>query len=747
MKFILFLCLFFISFNFFSQEIDQNTANLLAKNPEVLQRINEINSQSISDQPKGSDKSIDSETNSFNLSEKSKKFGFDYIKSIPTSISSTSDLPVPNNYRISLGDKLRIIITGGKRDSFDLTVGMDGSILFPELGLINVFGETIAEVRKKIEVLVDNSYVGTDVSISLLELSAKKVNIVGAVKNPGTYIVNPFSTISSVLAYSGGFEEYASLRTITILRDGKEIIFDLYQLLINGSRENDLNIEQGDTILVNSTNNFVEIMGSVNRPFIYEYKYDETLKDLISYAMGFSQKANKRNIAVTYLDNELDLTKLVEVNFEKNVNISQFNTLLALEVFSIESSRFSKVRVTGPLENQGYFNVPESGKLSELMPGLEFSASINSFIGVVQFETFSRLFSINDPDTHNINLKDNYEVLFFSKLDQVLNDKRLTPNSKKLVNDFSLRVFDGNQRNFAFFGTANALDVINFFGIDVDDILSDKTTYISPLNDQVITDSYDKLSFTSQKFNSLSFRRLNSEVINVFVAGEVETPGPYTLDSNATLNDLYTLTGGLTKAADNDIAIFERESVRQKNLENSRRANAEINEILINLASEGVELSPNINQILSNDSEITLPGRIAGDFSSKNVERNSQFFLQDGDSLFIPKKLSTFSVIGAVYNSSTYIYDNEIDLIEAIKISGGYKQNALKKNIFVIRSDGFIERPRGLFRKNMKIYPGDTIVVPRDLEMKSEFLDDLIPLTSLLSNLAFSAAAIDNLKQ
>ena len=381
------------------------------------------------------------------------------------------------------------------------------------------------------------------------------------------------------------------------------------------------------------------------------------------------------------------------------------------------------------------------------MPGLEFSASINSFIGVVQFETFSRLFSINDPDTHNINLKDNYEVLFFSKLDQVLNDKRLTPNSKKLVNDFSLRVFDGNQRNFAFFGTANALDVINFFGIDVDDILSDKTTYISPLNDQVITDSYDKLSFTSQKFNSLSFRRLNSEVINVFVAGEVETPGPYTLDSNATLNDLYTLTGGLTKAADNDIAIFERESVRQKNLENSRRANAEINEILINLASEGVELSPNINQILSNDSEITLPGRIAGDFSSKNVERNSQFFLQDGDSLFIPKKLSTFSVIGAVYNSSTYIYDNEIDLIEAIKISGGYKQNALKKNIFVIRSDGFIERPRGLFRKNMKIYPGDTIVVPRDLEMKSEFLDDLIPLTSLLSNLAFSAAAIDSLKQ
>ena len=45
------------------------------------------------------------------------------------------------------------------------------------------------------------------VDISLKNLSAKKISVVGAVKTPGTYLVNPFMTISSALAYSGGVEE------------------------------------------------------------------------------------------------------------------------------------------------------------------------------------------------------------------------------------------------------------------------------------------------------------------------------------------------------------------------------------------------------------------------------------------------------------------------------------------------------------------------------------------------------------
>ena len=99
----------------------------------------------------------------------------------------------------------------------------------------------------------------------------KKVTIVGAVEIPGTYLINPFSTITGALAYSGGVSEIGSLRDIKLIRNnGMVRSFDLYDLLIKGDRSNDLNIEAGDTILVGSASQFVEIDGAVNRPAIYE---------------------------------------------------------------------------------------------------------------------------------------------------------------------------------------------------------------------------------------------------------------------------------------------------------------------------------------------------------------------------------------------------------------------------------------------------------------------------------------------
>ena len=40
---------------------------------------------------------------------------------------------------------------------------------------------------------------------------------------------------------------------------------------------------------------------------------------------------------------------------------------------------------------------------------------------------------------------------------------------------------------------------------------------------------------------------------------------------------------------------------------------------------------------------------------------------------------------------------------------------------------------------------GDTIVVPRKIDTSSVALRNLLPVTQILSDLAFSAAAIDNL--
>ena len=150
------------------------------------------------------------------------KFGYGFITTLPPSITSVSDIPLPNDYKISIRDQFTIILSGSKEAIFDLSVKLDGTIVFPEIGSVSVAGESFSDVKEKLSNLVNQSYIGATVDISIKNLSAKKVTIVGAVKQPGTYLVNPFTTISSALAYSSGVSEVGTLRKIKLIRSNRK---------------------------------------------------------------------------------------------------------------------------------------------------------------------------------------------------------------------------------------------------------------------------------------------------------------------------------------------------------------------------------------------------------------------------------------------------------------------------------------------------------------------------------------------
>ena len=61
----------------------------------------------------------------------------------------------------------------------------------------------------------------------------------------------------------------------------KTYSFDLYKLLINGDRSDDITIESGDVIVIDPAQQFINITGQVKRPAIYEVREDETLDDLL----------------------------------------------------------------------------------------------------------------------------------------------------------------------------------------------------------------------------------------------------------------------------------------------------------------------------------------------------------------------------------------------------------------------------------------------------------------------------------
>ena len=220
-------------------------------------------------------------------------------------------------------------------------------------------------------------------------------------------------------------------------------------------------------------------------------------------------------------------------------------------------------------------------------------------------------------------------------------------------------------------------------------------------------------------------------------------PGTYTLKDGATLNDLYDIVGGYNSIADRKSTIFRRDSLARQNLAIFRDTQEELKKRL--LTSDESSTDPRLLALTNIEPDEDALGRISGDLSmsSKNVKN---FLLENGDTLFIPKKAITVSVLGEVMKTSSHVYEEGMSLRDAVNLSGGYTQRALKNSTYIIRSNGSIVRPARISR-SIDLMPGDTVVVPTNFKNDDDFLAKLVPLTSLLSNLAFSAAAIDNLRQ
>ena len=156
--------------------------------------------------------------------------------------------------------------------------------------------------------------------------------------------------------------------------------------------------------------------------------------------------------------------------------------------------------------------------------------------------------------------------------------------------------------------------VIDYLGLDTTDIDEFKTTLISPLDDLVVVDSFKNLKFKAKKYNSLSFRHLSDQTINVSVSGEAELPGNYILNSNTSLMDLYELIGGLSESADENIVVFKRASVREqkyKAIEESRR---QLTEFFISNLQDGDNVQQEFVELLYYQIDEQDLGRISGDF-------------------------------------------------------------------------------------------------------------------------------------
>ena len=180
---------------------------------------------------------------------------------------------------------------------------MMGSIIIPDIGEFQLAGLTYKEASLKIKDEIGKKYVGTEAYISLDQIRSKQIYALGNVKTPGTYAINAFGSPLNALISAGGVNKNSSLRSIQVLRDNKIIeTIDLYDLLISGDvSSTDFLLNDGDSILVSGLKSRASIIGEVIRPAIYEIVDNESLEQLLKFALGATPFADLSNISVERL--------------------------------------------------------------------------------------------------------------------------------------------------------------------------------------------------------------------------------------------------------------------------------------------------------------------------------------------------------------------------------------------------------------------------------------------------------------
>ena len=242
----------------------------------------------------------------------------------------------------------------------------------------------------------------------------------------------------------------------------------------------------------------------------------------------------------------------------------------------------------------------------------------------------------------------------------------------------------------------------------------------------------------------------------VELSGEFTFPGRYLVRDGDTLKDIIERAGGFTDLAYPGAAVFIRESVATKNQQELKRLEKALGkqlEIAMAVKSMSATIATQttavdmdkINNLIEPDNidglgrvAIDLMGQFSGSIDAVEVFPN--------DKLFVPRKPSTVQILGEVQMHSAHVFDSELSLSDYLELAGGTTDFADDGAVYVIRADGRIVTPNSNWFSyaDSNIQPGDTIVVPLDIDMRDN-LGLWQQVTQIIYNSAVAVAAIRGL--
>ncbi len=714
-----------------------------------------------------------------------KPFGYDLFAGSPTTFAPVSDVPVPAEYMVGPGDTINVQLYGKENNNYQLIVGRDGAVQFPDLGPISLVGLSFAEARSLLQDKIAQSMIGINANITMGELRSIRIFVAGDAYKPGSYTVSSLSTITQALFVSGGVNQIGSLRNIQLKRAGKTVgSLDLYDLLMRGDASGDIRLQSGDVVFIPSTGGTVSVMGEVRRPAIYELKNNETMADIIKMASGLNPGAfPKASVVERFSDKSVKTVINVDLTAQNGLAQKVKNGDV-LNVKSASNRIDNAITIAGAVIRPGKYQWTNQIKVADLLPSIWGNLTITADLdyallvreinqrGDIEVHRIALGKAITEPFSefnHTLQPRDTVLVFDYDDRKQLLVPiiKQLKKQSRfgeaaKLVS------INGNVRfpgEYPLTVNSNIKELL----IAAGGLEEGSYTMSAELTRQVISQT-DGVSIEHKQLNlnkimtnpSADIALQSKDILTVrmlpdwqetrwvTIKGEIKFPGTYSIQRGETLKDVIARAGGYTDDASLKSAVFLRQSVKDKErLELSKLSDELRREIAAKALTND---SPTVGyadaQLMLKELEnVQVAGRLVVDLNALSLGIDeANLDLENEDALYIPPKNQTISVMGQVQHPSTHRYKEGVTFDQYLELSGGSRKRADDDRIYIIKADGSVAMPNEStwFTSSSLMEPGDTIIVPLDTEYKDS-LTLWQQVTSIIYNSAIAAAAVATL--
>lgn len=372
------------------------------------------------------------------------------FKSFPVEKAINSE-----KYFVGPNDLFNLSIYGYVNQNIPMMVNLEGALIIPTVGEININGLSLKEAKEKVIRAVKKRYYSSEVSLSLTTPRTFLISVSSSVQKK--LEVNPLvrpSDIISLIFYDTlnvpqnnykinnpkeFFNPEISLRNIEVVRKNGTIVnVDLYKYFSTNDDSFNPYFLEGDIIKIpygQLSKNNITIEGAVQLSGVYEYNKNDDLASIIGLARGFEADADQDSIRVFRLSSSTNKYEVVSLSFKDNKN---FKINLFDRIIVKYKSNFAKnlsVTVLGEVNNPGIY--PITPKNTTLKDVIEMTGGFKSTAYLplsIVFRKYDQEYTKKDTNEILINMRTN--DLIINEKDKASFERDVISRRNRMVVDF-----------------------------------------------------------------------------------------------------------------------------------------------------------------------------------------------------------------------------------------------------------------------------------------------------------------------